>query len=66
MVSAATIDDLRKTLAAEYGRDVSDAEVQDVIDYLYALADLIYESWQAKQVEKKNQQHDDDNNATGI
>jgi hypothetical protein len=48
MVSADAIEDLRKTLVAERGRDVSDAEVREVVDYLYALSDLIFESWQEK------------------
>jgi hypothetical protein len=68
MVSADVIADLKKTLIAERGRDVSDQEVQDVVDYLYALADLIFEGWEAKQVETRNNlnhNHDDDN-TTGI
>jgi hypothetical protein len=70
MVGQATIDNLRQVLAKERGRDVSDAEVQEALDYLYALADLIIENWRDKQVEKKrkltNQHYDDDNNPTGI
>ncbi len=54
MIDQATLDDLKRTLAAERQRKVSDAEVQEVLDYLYALADLIFEDWQEKQVERKN------------
>lgn len=70
MVGQATIDNLRQVLAKERGRDVSDDEVQEALDYLYALADLIIENWREQQVEKKrkltNQNNDDDNNPTGI
>ena len=66
MVSADVIADLKKTLIAERGRDVSDQEVQEVVDYLYALADLIWEGWQAKQVEKRNNHNHDNDHLTGI
>ena len=70
MVGQATIDNLRQVLAKERGGDVSDAEVQEALDYLYTLADLIIENWRNQQVEQKrkltNQHYDDDNNPTGI
>jgi hypothetical protein len=58
MVSLETIAGLKKTLEAERGRDVSDREVAEVLDYLYALADLIFESWQVK-TNEKNKIYDD-------
>jgi hypothetical protein len=69
MVGAATIDKLKQALAQERGREVSDAEVIEVLDYLYALTDLIFESWTEQQVEKKNKltnEQNDDDNDTGI
>jgi hypothetical protein len=68
MVGAATIDKLKQALAQERGREVSDEEVIEVLDYLYALTDLIFESWTEQQVEKKNKltNDNDHDNDTGI
>ena len=68
MVGAATIDKLKQALAQERGREVSDEEVIEVLDYLYALTDLIFESWTEQQVEKKHTltNDNDHDNDTGI
>ena len=69
MIDQATLDDLKQTLAIERQRKVSDAEVQEVLDYLYALAGPIFEDWQDKQVERKNKltnQTNDHDDHSGI
>lgn len=65
MAGSAMTESVRKALLAEHGREPTEAEVQEATDYLYALAELIYEVWQVHKVEEKNkqnnnQQHDDE------
>jgi len=62
MVGQATIESLRRALAKEKGRQATEQEVQEALDYLYALAGLIYEAWAEQKVENKqiNQTNYDD------